>query len=81
MASFVAAFLMAILFAGCKKEQDMLKHDTLMTPIMSQTLPVNYEGYEPIYTDLTREAPSNVRMRKFYHIPSMTYYSIEAGDG
>lgn len=79
IASFVAAFLMAILFAGCKKEQDMLQHDTSAAPIMSQTLPVNYEGYGPAYTDLTREAPNIGRMRTFYHIPSMTYYSIDAG--
>lgn len=74
MASFVAAFLMAILFTGCKKEQDTLKQDTSVAPIMSQTSPVNYEGYGPVYTDLTREAPNNVRMRTFYHIPSHTYW-------
>lgn len=75
----VATFLMAILFSGCNKEQDTLKQNTSVAQIMSQTLPWNYDGYEPVYTDFAKGTPSDVRMRTFYYLPSITYYSIEAG--
>ncbi len=77
IATLMVATFVAVIFVGCKKEQDMLRYDKSAAPIMSQTLPGNYDGYGPIYADLTREAPSNpsnVRMRTFYHIPSSTYW-------
>lgn len=64
------AFVVGItIFNACKKNEIVSSNCQMI-----QSLPQNYTGYEPKYTNITREAPSDLKMRFLYFMPAHNEY-------
>ena len=65
LTALIAFVVGTITFNACKKKEVISSNCPMM-----QSLPKNYTGCEPKYTNITREAPSDLKMRTFYFIPA-----------